>query len=478
MSKLPEHILDTKIAIIGGSFSGILTALLLRAYGFRAIEILEKWPRVFPQNASFMNAGTLIHHLNFWGDPESFQKMIAACLFFLRVFPSSMFAAGRSNLLLPNDPQNPAIHRWTKDESSAINNLQELRRIYEMHISTTGHAPFGHLDELFYQLNESQLVQQYGDPTVTSKKWLWVDGVFDTAFNVAQFFADPDALIKHLYSHLMALNGNGIVVKTNSLISDIIPRGAGFDVKNWSVSLGHFQAVVGQAHAGNFSLNMPWMNEKIPCHMRRKGLLLMDWKGLNIPPTVMIRGFYGAFLPVWDDKFLVISGKHFDLDEIHFPQGGNNLSEKLQQWDNDPISSYSSWASEDDFAAAVIDDVTQRLPIVRQMKLVRPIFGTHVYDPSRRDASPDVASVRDKNLIAHEFQNGHSIFLAAWHTKLTTIPMSTVHIVNRILMTLSGGKHLWIPFNEYGFPLIPEEVLDSWVTREAAPPAESYIQFK
>lgn len=47
------------------------------------------------------------------------------------------------------------------------------------------------------------------------------------------------------------------------------------------------------------------------------------------------------------------------------------------------------------------------------MKLVRPIFGTHVYDPSRRDASPDVASVRDKNLIAHEFQNGHSIFLAA-----------------------------------------------------------------
>ena len=40
MSKLPEHILDTKIAIIGGSFSGILTALLLRAYGFRAIEIL------------------------------------------------------------------------------------------------------------------------------------------------------------------------------------------------------------------------------------------------------------------------------------------------------------------------------------------------------------------------------------------------------------------------------------------------------
>lgn len=41
-----------------------------------------------------------------------------------------------------------------------------------MHISTTGHAPFGHLDELFYQLNESQLVQQYGDPTVTSKKWL------------------------------------------------------------------------------------------------------------------------------------------------------------------------------------------------------------------------------------------------------------------------------------------------------------------
>ena len=155
----------------------------------------------------------------------------------------------------------------------------------------------------------------------------------------------------------------------------------------------------------------------------------------------MIRGFYGAFLPVGNEQFLVISGKHFDLDEIHFPEDGSNLQERLQKWDNDPISSYSSWSSEDDFAAAVIADVAQRLPIVHQMKLIRPVFGTHVYDPSRRDASPDVASVRDKNLIAHECQNGDNIFLAAGHTKLTTIPMSTAHIVNKILVALSQGSH-------------------------------------
>lgn len=155
----------------------------------------------------------------------------------------------------------------------------------------------------------------------------------------------------------------------------------------------------------------------------------------------MIRGFYGAFLPVGDDKFLVISGKHFDLDEIHFPEDGNNLQEKLQQWNDAPISTYTQWSSEDEFACAVIADVAERLPIVRQMKLVRPIFGTHVYDPSRRDASPDVASVRDKNLITHEHQNGSNIFVAAGHTKLTTIPMSSVHIVNRVLAVLSGNQH-------------------------------------
>lgn len=478
MTVFAPHILDKKIAIIGGSFSGILTALLLRAYGFRSIEILEKWPHVFPKNASFMNAGTLIHHLNFGGDPESFQKMIAACLFFLRVFPSSMFSASRSNLLLPNDPENPAIHRWIVGESSALNNLAELRRIYEMHLASTGHAPFGSVDDLFKSLGEEDLVQQYWTIPKGSENWLWESGVFDSAFDVAQFFADPDALIQHLYSHLLASQGNGIMVRTNSLVSDIVANGDSFDVKNWNESLGHFQAVIGQAHAGNFSLNMPWMSEKIPCHMRRKWLLLMDWKGLNIPPTVMIRGFYGAFLPVGNEQFLVISGKHFDLDEIHFPEDGSNLQERLQKWDSDPISSYSSWSSEDDFVNAVIDDVAQRLPIVRQMKLVRPIFGTHVYDPSRRDASPDVASVRDKNLIAQETQNGHSVFLAAGHTKLTTIPMSSVHIVGRVLSVLSAGQHPWISFNAYGFPIISDQILDSWASKEITSSEEHRIHFK
>lgn len=65
MIELPHYTANKKIAVIGGSFSGILTALLLRAYGFKAIDILEKSESVFPQHASFMNAGTLIHHLNF-----------------------------------------------------------------------------------------------------------------------------------------------------------------------------------------------------------------------------------------------------------------------------------------------------------------------------------------------------------------------------------------------------------------------------
>lgn len=87
--------------------------------------------------------------------------MIAACLFFLRVFPSSMFSAERSNLLLPNDSENPAIHRGTRKESSALNNLAELRRIYQMHLSVTGHAPFGSVDDLFKSLGEKDLAQQY-----------------------------------------------------------------------------------------------------------------------------------------------------------------------------------------------------------------------------------------------------------------------------------------------------------------------------
>lgn len=133
----------------------------------------------------------------------------------------------------------------------------------------------------------------------------------------------------------------------------------------------------------------------------------------------------------------MISGRHFDLDEIHFPEDGQNLENKLNEWNLAPISSYSSWTSEDAFVSAVIDDVAQRLPIVRRMELVRPVFGTHVYDPSRKDATVDVASVRDKNLIAHEYVCGENITLLAGHTKLTTIPMASVHIANRILTTLS-----------------------------------------
>ncbi len=139
----------------------------------------------------------------------------------------------------------------------------------------------------------------------------------------------------------------------------------------------------------------------------------MDGKGLSIPPTVMIRGFYGALLPVGNDQFLVISGRHFDLDEIHFPGDGQDLEQKLHQWDTAPIDTYSSWSSEEQFATAVIDDVAERLPIVRKMRLIRPIFGTHVYDPSRKDAAVDVASVRDKNLIAHEFVQKDAVALLA-----------------------------------------------------------------
>lgn len=83
--------------------------------------------------------------------------MISACLFFLRVLPSHVYSATRANLLLPNDSENPAIH----GESSALNNLAELRRIYKQHVATTGHSPFGSIEKLFRTLDESELRQQY-----------------------------------------------------------------------------------------------------------------------------------------------------------------------------------------------------------------------------------------------------------------------------------------------------------------------------
>ncbi len=462
---------DRKIAVIGGSVSGTLIALLLRSFWLRSVEILEQGPHIFPpKTASFMNAGTLIHHLNFWWHPESFRKMILSSIFFRRFFPEDCFSSSLSRLLLPNKSDNAAIGD-TSTGGSALNNLSVLREICWQ----LGETPYGNPNDISRSVTEADMMDAYGSIPSGFSSWLWDGWVFHSGFDVVQFFAHPDRIIDYL-SH--NIHEQGVIFRWNTPISQVEQGEGWYNVIDTSgENIWTYDVVIGAAHAWNLAIKWPWMPEGLPeLIVRRKGLVLLDGRGLNIPSTVMIRGYYGALLPVWDGFFLAVSWKEFDLDGVKPWISFMEMQAKITQWNTQPIWDYSNnkYINEEDYIEKCLQDLEKFFPFVRNMKVCGAKFGTHIYHESREWASPNTASKRDETPIIHEHTYAQDRgVLVAGHTKLTTIPIIIFVIIQRIFDIL-GYKNP-IQFDQYWLPIIPDKFMETFFTKKVPQKSKHFI---
>lgn len=477
---LPESIASKPITIVGAWMSGMMLALLLYEIGFRAITILERSDHPFdPKHSTFCNTGGLMHHLNFSGDLESFMKIVRSTIASLWVFPDDTIGHRRTTILVPKaEPgvwhgksKNGAIPwQWEANSLDIYEALPQIVTTYRDTLSQWWWEVYGNPDDFYRELSEEEVREMYGNPPEGSDDWLWENGKFHAAFDVAQCHLRPDAMIDELSARIQARLWHGITMKTGIEVDKVQERAdSGYEVLDRDGGVIETSyAVLACGYAWNTALDLP-EDLHTTTHLKLKWLLLLKLKpGMKVPPVVMVRWNYGALLDVGDGVFALVSWEEFNLDDITAIGGdeGNRqeVRERLELWRNGDISAFSDYPSVQEWWERAQADIRRYLPLIdTHFDVIGPMFAPHNYPEGRDGASPDKASKTRDELI-RTTEHGNGIAWVTLHTKASHAPQHVALLAHAVFKKLADGKHSYrLGIDEHDLPTSQNGTLDRWM---------------